>query len=337
MDLYILDTTGNPVAVIDSYKSLIWTKRYYTCGDFELCLSANTDLLNYLKIDNLIIRDNDDTVMIIKKIEIITDVENGDFFIISGRSLESLLSRRIIWMQTNISTNNPADAVYTLIKQNTLSGTPRNIPRLSIDETFSMNGNLNIQFTGDNLLEAITAICKRFGFGFRMNQNFVFSCYRRGKINVAFSHEFDNIISSNYSCDYTNYASCALVAGEGEGTARKTIAVSNNISGLKRREIYIDARDLSTNDGEISDTDYYVKLSQRGEEKLNEFAVATAFDGEIEPLSTYAYKSDYNIGNIVTVENKYGVISSPRIVEIIESWDENGYIIIPTFEELEVE
>ena len=240
-------------------------------------------------------------------------------------------------MQTNISTNNPADAVYTLIKQNTLSGTPRNIPRLSIDETFSMNGNLNIQFTSDNLLEAITAICKRFGFGFRMNQNFVFSCYRRGKINVAFSHEFDNIISSNYSCDYTNYASCALVAGEGEGTARKTIAVSNNISGLKRREIYIDARDLSTNDGEISDADYYIKLSQRGEEKLNEFAVATAFDGEIEPLSTYAYKSDYNIGNIVTVENKYGVISSPRIVEIIESWDENGYIIIPTFEELEVE
>ena len=84
LDLYILDIAGNPIAVIDSYKSLIWTKRYYTCGDFEVCLSANTDLLNYLKIDNLIIRDNDDAVMIIEKIEITTDVENGDFFIISG-------------------------------------------------------------------------------------------------------------------------------------------------------------------------------------------------------------------------------------------------------------
>lgn len=337
MDLYILDTAGNPVAVIDSYKSLIWTKRYYTYSDFELYLSADNDLLNYLKSDNLIIRDNDDTVMIIERIEITTDVENGDFFIISGRSLESLLARRIIWTQTNISTNNPADAVYTLIKQNTTSSTARNIPRLSIDETFSMNGNLNIQFTGDNLLEAITAICKRFGFGFKMNQNFVFSCYRRGKIDVTFSSEFDNIISSNYLCDYTNYANCALVAGEGEGTARKTIAVSNDVSGLKRREIYIDARDLSTNDGEISDSDYYIKLSQRGKEKLNEFAVATAFDGEIEPQSTYSYKSDYNLGNIVTVENKYGVTSSPRIVEIIESWDENGYTVVPTFEELEVE
>lgn len=335
MDIYVMNTAGNIIAVIDNYRSLIWTKRYFTSGDFELYLCADKKLLDYLKIDNMLIRDNDDTVMIIEKIQITSDWENGDFLIVSGRSLESLLARRIVWNQTNISTNNPPSAVYSLINENTQS--TRTLQGLTVDDTFSMTGSLNVQFTGTNLLEAITTIAKKYGFGFKISKNFVFSCYRRGKVNVIFSQEFDNLISSDYSVDYTNYANCVLVAGEGEGTARKKIAVANNISGRKRREIYVDARDLSTNNGEIGNEEYYAKLSQRGNEKLNECTVITNFESQIEPQATYKYKQDYDLGNIVTTENQYGIRNNPRITEIIESWDENSYTIIPKFEEKEEE
>lgn len=345
MDLYILDSNLTPVAIIDSYKSLIWTTRYYTCGDFELYIPADNDLLEYIKQDYLIIREDDDTVMIIEKIDITTDVEDGDFFIITGNSLESILSRRIIWSQTNISTSNPVVGINQLITQNAInpSNSAREISNLSVSSPISISGTLNAQFTGDNLMDAITAICTEFGIGFRMileNGEFIFSCYQGQTVDVIFSPEFDNLINSDYVYDLTKYRNVGLVAGEGEGTARKTVAVwstSAEPTGIERREVYIDARDMSTNDGEISESEYTAKLSQRGNEKLHEFDVGKSFESEIEPTMTYQYKVDYNLGDIVTLTNEYGVTANPRIIEIIESWNDEGYKVIPTFEELEVE
>lgn len=36
MDIIFLSPDFSETAVVDEYKSLIWTKRYYTAGDFEL-------------------------------------------------------------------------------------------------------------------------------------------------------------------------------------------------------------------------------------------------------------------------------------------------------------
>lgn len=341
MDIYVLNKNLEVVAVIDSYKSLIWTKRYYTYGDFELYIPTNKELLNYLKEDYLLIRDNDDSVMIIEKIEITTSLEEGDFFIITGRSLESILTRRIIWTQTNISTSNPVNGILRLINENAINPSlaNRKISNLSFDSSFSLSATLNVQITGDILMDAITKICKEFGIGFKMilkNGIFVCSCYQGEETKVIFSKEFDNLISSDYMSDFTNYKNCGLVAGEGEGTARKTTPIwntSSEPSGLDRRETYIDARDISTNDGEITESEYISKLSQRGKEKLNDFIAIKSFESEIETRMTYKYKVDYNLGDLVTIENEFGIISNPRIIEIIESWDETGYSVIPTFEE----
>ena len=343
MDLYILDSSRTPVAVIDNFTSLIWTTRYYTCGDFELYMPADKSLLEYIRIDNFIIRENERSVMIIEKIEIKTSAEDGDFFIITGRSLEGLLARRIIWSQTNISVSDPAEGIRTIVSQNTIdTAAARKIPEFSIDTTFTKVGTLNVQFTGNNLMEAVTEICTEFGIGFRItleNGVFIFECYEGQEGDVTFSPEFDNLINSDYSFDMTEYGNCGLAAGEGEGTARKTAAVrttQTEPSGLDRREVYIDARDLSSNDGEISDSQYMAKLRQRGNEKLIEAAAKESFESEIEPSMTYHYKTDYNLGDIVTITNEYGITAKPRIIEIVESWDESGYKVIPTFEEKEV-
>lgn len=44
---------------------------------------------------------------------------------------------------------------------------------------------------------------------------------------------------------------------------------------------------------------------------------------------------DYNLGDIVEVENEYGLKARVRITEVIESEDENGYTCIPKFENVE--
>jgi hypothetical protein len=77
---------------------------------------------------------------------------------------------------------------------------------------------------------------------------------------------------------------------------------------------------------------YLSLLKESGEERLTALKVLTAFDGEIEAQNTYAYKSDYNIGDIVQVNNEFGIKRGARIIEVIESFSDEGYSVVPTFE-----
>ena len=50
----------------------------------------------------------------------------------------------------------------------------------------------------------------------------------------------------------------------------------------------------------------------------------------------YIVDEDFFLGDIVQIENEYGIQAQPRIIEIIESEDENGISVIPTFTTWEV-
>ena len=77
-------------------------------------------------------------------------------------------------------------------------------------------------------------------------------------------------------------------------------------------------------------------LVGRSNEKLQQQVFVTSLEGEVEPTMTFEYRKDYNLGDVVTTENQYGLKATPRIIEIIENWDDSGYKIVPTFEEWEV-
>lgn len=340
LEISILNKDLEIVTIIDIYESLIWTKRYCTHGDFELYIPANTEMLSYLKQDYYVTRDDDDTVMIIEKIEIQTDVENGDYYIITGRSLENILNRRIVWTQSNLS-GNVVKELYRVLANNigTAALPSRQISNFTFAEPLDIEDTIDMQVTGDDLESLVTEICKQYGLGYKVtindDKNFVFSMYKGTLTEVYFSPEFDNLITSDYISDKTNYKNVAKVFGEGEGSARRSIAVGS-ASGLNRREMYVDARDISSNEGEISATMYNSMLTARGKEKLQETLFTKTFEGSVEPSMTFEYKRDYDLGDIVTVTNQYGVTTKPRIVEIIENWDDTGHKVVPTFEEWEV-
>lgn len=352
MDVYVLDRSFKPVAVIDCYKSLIWTKRYYTCGDFELYIPADESMLQYLQPDYFLARDDDDSIMVIEDIDIQTDAESGDFFIVSGRSLESILARRVVSRQKVIDSSDVVQGIKQLIVSQTGNGNPssyRAFPNFVIDDSLTYPETLLTQFTGTVLLDAVSSICTRFGIGFKMtatrsrnSYQMTLSFYEGSEVDVTFSPEFDNMINSKYQRDYRTYYNYVVVAGEGEGTDRMYVNVHQGpygsappYSGLNLRERFVDARNMSSNNGEISAGNYQKMLIEEGKERLAEFGVTQTFESEIEPQMTYKYKTDYNLGDIVTVTNEYGVTAKPRIIEIIESWDESGYTVVPTFDALE--
>lgn len=85
----------------------------------------------------------------------------------------------------------------------------------------------------------------------------------------------------------------------------------------------------------LCDEIYINSLRNTGNERLSKYTSVTSFSGEVITSMGYKYKEDYNLGDIVNIVNEFGVSINARITEIIESQDDNGYTIEPTFENIE--
>ena len=112
MELLVLNTDFESIAVIDTYESMIWTDRYNSYGDFEIFFAMDTQLLQYLKEDYYLWLKDSEHCMIIEDIKINADTEEGNHLIVTGRSLESILERRIIWGQRIFNGNLQNGIIY---------------------------------------------------------------------------------------------------------------------------------------------------------------------------------------------------------------------------------
>lgn len=345
MDFYIYDEDLTLKGVIDDAESAIWTGRYYKAGDFELYQNASSQAAGLLKKHSYVKREDKNSLCVIERVEIQEDAENGDRLIASGRDLKCLLERRIVWEQTSLD-GDVEDCLRKLVLENAINAAPeRVIPGLILGPRGPASGEtLKKQITGANLMTSIEDICVTYQWGWDvlfLDGKFMVIFYKGvdrsyGQTEtdnpyVVFSAEFDNLTSSVYAQDTSQYRNVALVAGEGEGKARKRATVGQAV-GLNRYELYVDARDVSSNEGAIGEADYLAQLSGRGVEKLEACQVSETFEGEVDNTDMYVCGKDYFLGDIVTVKNKYGITGGARVTEMIECWNENGYTAAPTFE-----
>lgn len=349
MDLYILDKTFKPIALIDNAASVIWADRYYDTGDFEIYIPASLKNLSILQEEYYVKRMDSDMVGIIEKLNLKTDIENGDYLIASGRDLKSILERRIIWNQSNLS-GKVEMILRQLINENVINPTiaARKIPNIKLGSIKGFTETADFQVTGDNLLEKVKELCKAAEIGWKViltaEGEILIEFYRGTNRSysqsanpyVVFSPTFDNLLTTETQQDITTYKNVALVAGEGEGAARKTVAIGT-ASGMARRELYVDARDISSNEGEISSSQYTELLKQRGNEQLAAAVKTLGVSGTAETALTFKLNEDYFLGDTVAVENEYGIKANSKILEVIECEDQNGISIIPTFEEWRTE
>lgn len=349
MDVIILNTDLDAISIVDEYESFIWTDRYQGYGDFELYTSIRDGILNELRQDYYLQNRNSDHVMIIEKIQITSDVEAGNHVTVTGRSLESILDRRIVWKRTRIS-GNLQNGIHTLLNENVISPSDSNrkisnfIFEASTDPAITAL-KIEAQYTGDNLYDVIQKICEEQKIGFKITLNgqkqFVFKLYvgtdrsydQTEVPYVIFSPKFENIINSNYIESKASLKNITLVGGEGEGSARRYTTVGSG-SGLNRRELFTDARDISSdlgNEETLTDAEYIAQLQQRGKEKLAENTDVTSFEGQVETTIMFKYGEDFFNGDIVQVANEYGHETKARILEIVTTENEDGTSVYPTF------
>ena len=354
MFYYILDTEFKSVMLVDLFESTIWTDRYREEGDFEIFLFPSNEIITNAKDDYYLYNPSSEHMMIIENQEITTDVEEGARFIVTGHSLESILKRRIVWTQTTIS-GSLQNGIKKLIDENIINPKVKErkisnfVFKESIDPAITKLKHEQ-QYTGDVLYDVIKNLCELYDIGFKIiynfdTGNFEFSLYKgidrsynqNRNPYVIFSPHYENIINSDYIHGIEDYKNVTRIGGEGIGVNR-VMADYGTASGLTRREIFTDARDLSkkTDDGtELTDEAYTNLLRQRGKENLSEYVIKEGFEGEVEASKMFVYGHDFLLGDCVQVENEFGISGTSLVSEIVFSQDKNGETIYPTFVSLQ--
>ena len=434
IDIFVLDKNLKPVGIVDAYKSLIWADRYAKTGDCELYLGASAKALSLLQEGRYLIREDGGMVCRIRKVEIDTDAEEGDYLIVTGYDMKEVLDQRIIW------TTQTCDGQLETFVRDLVSGaliSPSNTSRkllkadgtqlLYLDTAAGIVNAISEQVSYKNLGEKVREYCQAYQYGYRVKADLgsarlLFGLYvgTDRSDSVVFSEKYENLSSTKYTEDSTSLGNVALIGGQGDG-ADRIMDVYGDASGLDRFEHFVDAKDISpditwaeltsiyppasaggqgsvvssggsytyrmatidimvmspehladlqtdypggtevTVDGQsyyritnltiadlpsaspadgdtvtLRDVVYDVYLLNRGSEKLTEYGKKTTFEGSVVPDVTFVYGKDYFLGDIVRIENEYGITASARIVEVVEVMDENGYRMEPKFEYLEV-
>lgn len=373
MDLLVLDSKYETIGAVDAYKSLIWTVRFNEVGDFELNLPATQENVDLLKEDRYLWRRDSNRLMIIDTITITTSADDGPMLMVTGESLETILKYRVIASYSRF-TGNFQNAIRSILLNNVISPalSVRRIPNFTFKASTDpkiTKLTIDTYFYGDNVYDAIEALCKEKKIGFRVlpsgEGGFEFELYSGTDRSyaqdenpwVVFSPKMENLLSSNYTKTLSFHKNSILSIGtyqrevpeydengsvvstNYEETEVTTWAISTKTqpTGLARRETFLDNNDLTGGEKGGTLAQWQAVAIAKGREELNNYEITTVFDGDLNSNLQYVYGVDFELGDIVQVTNEFGMSATSYISELIYSIDESGEQLSPSFTSTEEE
>lgn len=316
---------------VGKYSSLRWRRKYFEPGEFEIHTSAG--IFNKVYRGQLLLRPDRKEAGVIQGIDI-----SDSGLVITGRFLSIFLQDAAIRSIYNFNTTN--EAAMRQLVQEQYNRVKRPLP-ISLGELHGFADKIQTQVSLKNLLTVVEAMGRAANLGFIVypevsTRRLVFDVYRgtnhsvlqTENTRVVFSNRYKNITGPEYKEDDSLYKNYAIVAGEGEGTARVIVDVDRT-GGEPPRELLVDARDLSR--GEQTEAAYRAALAQRGAEKLDENALTQSFETGIKSTSQFTYLQDWDLGDIVTAEQTdWGLQTDQRVTEVEEVYENNGFSATPT-------
>lgn len=319
---------------IENQTSLIWTRKFYEPGTFELHAPITDENLYLLQKDNIIGKKGSAEAGIIEDIEKEeSDIKNE--ITVKGRFLSSYMDRRLIKKTVNFS------GKTEVAMRQLYSG----VVPLPLVELGNLNGfpeSVEFQVTMKNLLTYESKLSRADAIGFRFRPDFrerkiVFETYQ-GKDRtfnqhennrVIFSESYNNLNNAIYRYNNQNLKTFAIVGGQGEGDARTYYELGGG-EGYDLREIFVDAKDINP-DG-LTAAQYKAALLQRAQEALNDAIASETLESETDAAINFVYKEDYDLGDIVTVrKKKWNLYMNQRITELSEVYEYGGMTVVPTF------
>lgn len=359
MDLKIFDTELNLIGVIDSFDSLIWTRKYSSPGEFFLSTKLNKYNKVLLRKGNIIFKDNEAAFIEDIKIE-------GINITCKGRFLLAYLERRIIWGTENIKSN-VENAIRQIVNNQCINtSNERKIPGLQLGPSNNLGPSITHNISYKNVLGTIEEIAEHYELGIDLqldikSKKLIFKVYQgvdRTKTQkivpaVIFSTYFENIFEESLFYSNTDFKNVTLIAGAGDGANRRRLSLGY-AEGLERYEIFTDAKEISDKktitinteeqdeegntifeDKEVTipTVEYNALLKEKGNETLAEHIEIFDFDCTINTNSdSMKYKIDYDLGDRITlIMRDYEIRKDVTITEIKEVYENSQREINLTF------
>ncbi|MCI1951456.1 MAG: siphovirus ReqiPepy6 Gp37-like family protein [Clostridiales bacterium] len=338
LDLIILNADFAELGALDDFSSLIWDRKYYETGNFELHCSPKYFPLfmgaEYIWSKGLV------ETGIIQDVSY--DKEKHDT-IVKGHFLEDILYGRLI---TDIVKGTKTPEVWAREWITNYCITPadskRKIAKLSLGTMHGLGTPVPVQTRGDDLPSKIREIATPQECGFRILYDYphdqmyaeIWQGLDRTENQAVhslavFSDEEETSSLSTYTRSAGDYRNFAYVAGEGEDADRIIVTVDQT-NGNPRKELWVDARDLQW-EKDDTDTTYKAKLIQRGKEKLAQYPIAESADFSVLTSNTLIYREDYDLGDLGTViDQETGIKYTARVEEIEEVWENGSHTVTPT-------
>lgn len=365
MDIYIYDDSLTLCGVMNGIKSLMWVRRFYTSGSFELIAAATAQNLALLNKRRYLERSDSAEVGYINSVNITTDSDGAELITVSGCMLEGLLSRRVIYDVT------VTDTALNIIDRNIAvdcTDVTRRIPLLQLDKSLDYASSYNASVKYKSLSDYAEAVCRLNGCGLaghikHGDSNALMLGFYSGvdrsieqvdNPQVIFCEAYGSLVTCEYN--YSEVGACTTaigyaIIGSGvtsygappefidgsteSGLDRIEKSVSVNADTLTRSEPVFDGYDES---GEpviknkefkivdVEETMYNIKKACA--ETLS--AVTDNMSGSVAFAT--GYKTKWDLGDVVTVYNaKWDIRLSQRITEITEFYDASSRTVEPVF------
>lgn len=360
LDIYVYkiddDGTFESIGEINKYTSIMWPDKFNGYASFELNAPVTKENKNLIRQGN-IIWCGGNNACVIEIIQSDTDEQGQKLFKVKGRTLEMLLTTRIIWGTYSCVSKHSSTAMYEIVETQCVnpSDSNRKIPFLECANDEQLGKVISFQKTGGEVYTTLESIAAEAELGFDVlfkprEKKLVFKVtegidrtaqFESSDVSnlVIFSTDLEDILSSSYYLNNQDMKTLAYVAGEGNGADRKRIISGDSESkGLLRRELYVDARDLQSEiqheDGTttvISPEDYNEMLNERGTEKLADHAVAESFESKMRVIGDiqYVYGVDYFKGDKVLVQDtELGIQVVGKVTEVSENYDDEYELIV---------
>lgn len=339
---HVSNFTFKSVAQIDGFESLRNTRFYYKKDQFVLVVSSSKNHVEWLVPETVLLIGN--TFYYVDKA--ISSGEQGEKLTVSGKSLIGKTDKRIIW-RTYSKTARPETICFEHLTNEVTnpSDTKRKINYLTVDSPMNLTG-LSIQYQNSygNVMEQIESLCETYDFGFyetatnfeNPQNKIIFFKGDDLSNTVEFTIDDETLETENYENSNDDHSSTAIVYGEGEGAARKSVVINPSLTGLERKEIYVDARDLQqeTDGVKMPDNQYIEALKGRGVKSLAEQQAILRLDGNINIHSKlFIFNRDYSIGDKIRITSKrFNVSKVATLIGVEEVWDEKGHQLSPIWD-----
>ena len=309
--LWLYDKAGDTIAHLPEYESLLTTERYREhsewTGRFPTDAYAALEAAYFASVDD------EPEVYLVQAPELVTGKQR--FAACGGLSASALLSLRTIEGTKAWSAMKAGAMVADMMS--TFTGA-RVLP-ISFGTGDTLGSAFSEQRSWGDCGEIAIGLLAAQGLGMRTRfegKSVKLDVYAPADTGLLLGEGYGDGSTSSRGRNDKKWRNYAYVAGEGEGSAR-IVEIVDQTSGGERRELYVDARDISR--GSLTETQYRALLAARGASKLADHRrvdMATATDlnaalraGDVVWYDATMWSASFMATEVRTVRERGAVVS----------------------------